>query len=380
MIKRFIIAIVALVIVAGGIVGYNLFLSNLMANIFANMKAPPVPVSVSAVKAGTWRPGIEAIGTAAAVRGTDLAVEASGIVREIHFTANDRVKRGQLLMQIDDRQERADLAAAKAAANLAESALKRSQELREKGVSASSSLDAAEAAAIEARATVAKIEASLSTKRLTAPFDGTVGIPQVETGAFVAPGTTYATLQDRTRMRVDFSLTEQQAAQVAPGMAVTVTSEVGDISATGKIVGIEPKIDPNSRLVTLRAEVPEAAAHLTPGQFVAVRVALPEEEGVIALPQTVVTSSLYGDSVYVVRPKQAEGEAKPEGEATEEPTLQAVQVFVTVGRHAAGTVEIVSGLKEGEQVVNAGQNKLSSGATVVIDNSLTPPGLAAAAN
>ncbi len=374
MIKRFLIAIVALVIVAGGIVGYNLFLANLMTNIFANMKAPPVPVSVSMVKAGTWQPGIEAIGTAAAVRGTDLAVEASGIVREIHFAANDRVKRGQLLVQIDDRQERADLAAAKAAAHLAETALKRAQELREKGVSASSSLDAAEAAAIEARATVAKIEASLSTKRLTAPFDGTIGIPQIETGAFVAAGTPFATLQDRSRMRVDFSLTEQQAALVAPGMAVTVTSEVGDISAKGQIVGIEPKIDPNSRLVTLRAEVPEAEAQLTPGQFVAVRVALPEEQGVIALPQTVVTSSLYGDSVYVVRPRPAEGET------AEEPTLQAVQVFVTVGRHAGGTVEIVSGLKEGEQVVNAGQNKLSSGATVVIDNSLTPPGLAAAAN
>ncbi|SOB92741.1 membrane fusion protein (multidrug efflux system) [Rhodobacter sp. JA431] len=361
MIKRFLIAIVALVIVAGGIIGFNLFMSQLMTNIFANMKAPPVPVSVSEVTAGSWEPGIEAIGTASAARGTDLAVEAAGIVREIRFKANDTVQKGQVLVQIDDRQERADLASAKAALDLAETALKRARELREKGVSAVSALDSAEAAALEARAAVAKIEATLSTKQLTAPFDGTVGIPQIETGAFVAAGTPYATLQDRSHMRVDFALTEQQAALVKPGMVVNLTSEAGDMALEGTISGIEPKIDPNSRLVTMRAEVPNADGALTPGQFLHVRVALPVEENIIALPQTVVTASLYGDSVFVVR------EVTPEG--ADEPQLQAKQVFIKVGRHAGERVEILEGLSVGDQVVNAGQNKLTSGAQVFIDNS-----------
>ncbi|MBZ4022708.1 efflux transporter periplasmic adaptor subunit [Rhodobacter sp. TJ_12] len=362
MIKRLLIAFVALVIVAGGIIGYNLFVGQMIASIFANMKSPPVPVSVSTVKTGSWEPGIEAIGTASAVRGTDLAVEAAGIVREIRFAANDVVKKGQILVQIDDRQERADLDSAKAALDLAETALRRARELRDKGVSAVSTLDAAEATAIEARATVAKIEAALSTKQLTAPFDGTIGIPQIETGAFVAAGTTYATLQDRSRMRVDFALTEQQAAQVQPGMAVSLTSESEGVTVRGTISGIEPKIDPNSRLVTMRAEVSEAEAKaLTPGQFLHVRVALPVEEDIIALPQTIVTSSLYGDSVFVVRdvPATKDDEAK----------LQAKQVFVKVGRHAGDRVEILSGLEVGDRVVNAGQNRLTSGATVIIDQS-----------
>ncbi|WP_444454227.1 efflux RND transporter periplasmic adaptor subunit [Rhodobacter capsulatus] len=367
MIKRLLIAIVALVIVAGGIIGYNLFVGKMIAGIFANMKAPPVAVSVTKVTAEDWQPGLEAIGTAAAVKGTDLATEAAGIVREIRFTANDHVEKGQALVQIDDRQERADLDAARAAETLAETALTRAKELRQKGVSATSALDEAEAAAIEARATVAKLEATLSTKQLTAPFAGTIGIPKIEIGSYVTPGTVFATLQDRSRMRVDFTLTESDAAIAKPGMPVTVTSEVGDVSVEGKITGIEPKIDPNSRLVTLRADVPNDGDKLTPGQFLHVRVALPVEKNVIALPQTVVSSSLYGDSVFVVR------EEKPEGADTAE--LHARQVFIKVGRHFDDKVEIRTGLEPGDQVVTAGQNKLSSGATVKIDNSQSLPGV-----
>ncbi|MFD2174479.1 efflux RND transporter periplasmic adaptor subunit [Rhodobacter lacus] len=363
MIKRLLIAIVALVIVAGGIIGYNLLIGQLMKTIFANMKAPAVPVSVSMVEAGTWTPQIEAIGTAAAMRGTDLAVEASGIVREIRFKANDTVTKGQVLVQIDDREERADLASAKAALDLADVTLKRARELRARGVSATSTLDEAEAAAAEARARVAKIEASLSTKVLTAPFEGVIGIPQIETGAYVSAGTTYATLQDRAHMRVDFALTEQQAAQVRAGMPVSLTSEGEDLSLSGTITGIEPKIDPNSRLVTMRAVVPDAAGRLTPGQFLHVQVALPAEENVIALPQSVVQASLYGDSVFVVR------EVTPEG--AEAPELQVKQVFVKVGRSAGDRLEIREGLTVGDRVVNAGQNKLTSGAAVTIDNSLS---------
>ena len=168
-------------------------------------------------------------------------------------------------------------------------------------------------------------------------------------------------------MRVDFTLTESEAALVSPGMSVTVTSEVGDVSAEGKITGIEPKIDPNSRLVTLRADVPNEGDKLTPGQFLRVRVALPVEKNVIALPQTVVSSSLYGDSVFVVREEKAEG--------SDTTSLQARQVFIKVGRHFDDKVEIRTGLQSGDLVVNAGQNKLSSGATVKIDNSQSLPGM-----
>lgn len=364
MIKRLLIAIVALVLVVGGIVGYNLFRSKMIAQFFANMKQPPVAVSVSEVKPITWTPGLEAIGTASAVRGTELAVEMGGTVQEIHFKANDRVEKGQLLLQIDDRSERADLTSAKAALDLAETNLKRARQLAQRGVSATSNLDQAEASAQEARATVAKLQAVLEKKRLVAPFAGVIGIPQVEIGEFVATGTAFATLQDRDHMRVDFTLSEQQARQAKVGQKVEVSTEDGTLNLTGEITGIEPKIDPNSRLVTLRAEIGNDGNQLTPGQFVHVRVVLPAEDGVIALPQTVVSSNLYGDSVFVVRKETPEG--------ADQPQLIAKQLFVTLGRRSGPLVEITKGLKAGDMVVNAGQNKLNSGATVAIDNTISP--------
>lgn len=364
MIKRLLIAILALILVGGGIVGFNLFRAKMIAQFFAGMKPPAVAVSVSEVVARSWTPGIEAIGTASAAQGTDLAIEAAGVVREIRFKANDTIAKDQVLVQIDDREERADLASAKAALELAETSLTRARELLARGVSATNTLDQAETAAVEARSTVIKLEATLTTKQLTAPFGGTIGIPQIEVGQFVTAGTAFATLQDRSHMRVDFTLTEQQAALVKPGMPVSVTSEVGDVSAMGAVTGIEPKIDPNTRLVTLRADVPNDGEQITPGQFLRVRVDLPAENGVIALPQTVVSSNLYGDSVYVVR------EEIPEG--ADAPVLMAKQVFVKLGRHSGTLVEITEGVQPGDKVVNAGQNRLSAGATVTIDNALSP--------
>lgn len=359
MIKRFLIAILVLALIGGGIVGFNLFRAKMIGQFFATMKPAPVPVTVTEVVPARWTPGIAAIGTASAAQGVDLAAEASGIVREIQFTAGDRVEKGQLLVQIDDRQERADLASAEAALDLAETSLKRARELRDRGVSATTTLDQAEAAAIEARSTVIKLKAALETKQLTAPFSGEIGIPQIEVGQYVTPGTTFATLQDRSHMRVDFSLSEQQAGLVKVGFPVTVTSEVGDLSQSGAITAIEPKIDANSRLVTIRAEVPNAEAALTPGQFLQVRVDLPAEEGVIALPQTVVASTLYGDSVYAVREETPEGGEKQ---------LVARQLFVKLGRRSGDLVEVTEGLKAGDLIVNAGQNRLTSGAVVTLED------------
>ncbi len=368
--KRLIIAAVALFLLAGGLIGFNIFKGIMIAQFFATMTPPPVTVSATKVEAITWEPGLETIGTARAGQGVDLSVEAAGVVRDIAFTANDKVKKGAVLLQIDDRSERADLASAEAALALAQTDLERAKALEARGVSSTNALQTAQAQATAAASSVAKLQAALDTKSLLAPFDGTVGIPQVEAGQFVTAGEIYATLQDTATMRVDFSLTEQQAPLVKAGAKVTVTSEVGDVSASGVITGIEPKIDPNSRLVTMRASV-ENPGSLTPGQFLRVRVALPEEKNVIALPQTVVASTLYGDSIYVIREEKKDGE---------EPILRAQQVFVKLGRSSGSVIEIREGLKVGDQVVNAGQNKLTPGASVVIDNSVSPDPKSAAAN
>lgn len=358
MFKRLVIAIILLGLVVGGIVWFKFFRDDMIAQYLSGMKPSPAPVSTEVVEAVTWQPGVEAVGTSLAVRGVDLAIESGGLVREIKFAANDTVTEGQHLIQIDDDSERANLAAAEASLGVAMTSATRAQTLQQRGVGAVNTVETADAQAESARAQVAQVQTMLDAKRLTAPFAGIIGIPRVEVGQWVTAGTVYATLQDATQMRVDFSVPEQEIASLEMGRAVTVQTEVGDFSAEGRITGIEPLVDQNSRLVSVRATVENPNGKILPGQFLRVRVSLPEEKDVIAVPQTAVMSSLYGDSIYVIRKGEAEDELKAE------------QVFVTVGRRAGGRIEVTKGLQVGDQIVTSGQNRLTSGARVKIDNSV----------
>lgn len=371
MLKRLALAVVLLALVVGGIVGFNLFRSRMISEFFAGQQPPPVTVSVIEAAPVTWTPGIEAIGTARAAQGVDLAVEAAGVVREILFEANERVEQGQLLVQIDDTIEQADLEAAQASLDLALTDLERFQTLRERGVTPTANVDTARAEATNARSQVAKLTAIMEQKALEAPFSGVIGLQQVDVGQYVIAGTTFATLQDLDTMRVDFTVPEQQIRLIEIGLAVTVTSEAGERAFSGRVIGIDPKIDPNSRLVNVRAEVEGPDDAINPGQFLQVRVELPPEDGVIALPQTAVSSNLYGDTVYVVRGGEDGGDG-----GDEELTVE--QVFVQVGRRSQGRVEILEGIEPGDRAVTAGQNRLSGGARVVIDNSVNPADTASA--
>ncbi|MBC8717401.1 efflux RND transporter periplasmic adaptor subunit [Ochrobactrum sp. Marseille-Q0166] len=370
MIKRLILAIIFLVIVVGGLVGFNLFRTQAIKDFFANMQPPAKTVSTITLEPTTWTPGIEAIGSAKAINGVDLTVQVSGIVDKIDFKANQEVKQGTVLLQLENSIETADLVAAKAEAVLADQNLKRAETLRTRGVGAVSDVDTTAAAASAKKAAVAKMQAVLDQKTVTAPFTGVIGISKVDVGQYLTPGTVIGTLQETDKMRIDFTVPEQSLPQLRLGQPVQVGPSMEQLNYSGTIVGIDPKIDPSSRLVSVRAEVQNDDPRLTPGQFVQVRVELPKEDNVLALPQTAVIRSLYGDYVYAVRPAQPkEGEKAPEGEAAKQ---VAQQVFVKIGRSYGGVVEITDGLKAGDIVITAGQNRLSAGTPVTIDNTVNP--------
>lgn len=409
MIKRFIIAFILLVLVCGGIVGFNLFRDNAIQQFFATMKPPAATVSTTIVKPTNWTPGVEAIGTVSAVRGVDLTVETAGIVKDILFHANQKVEANAVLLQLDDAAERADLDATKAQAALDQTALTRALELQKRGVGSESTLDTARATASASASQVNRLQAVLDQKLLTAPFGGTVGIPRIDLGQYLSPGTSVVTLQDLETMRADFSIPEQQLPLLKIDQKLRLGIGDGELPFAGTIRGIDPKIDPTSRLVTVRAEVANPEGKLTPGQFVQVRVELPEENNVLTVPQTALTSSLYGDFVFVVRPakpaaangaapaaakpeeKPATDTAKPAAEAPaakpeekpaaapaepkaeeQKPQLVLAQVFVKPGRRNAGLVEILEGIQPGDEVVTAGQNRLSNGMSVAVDNTIDP--------
>lgn len=361
MVKRFIIAIVLLGIVGGGLVGFNLFRDNMIAQIFANMPQQPATVSTVEARPVTWTPSIEAIGTVNAAQGVDLTVETAGVVKEIAFAPNTQVQAGALLMRLDDVVQKADVEAARTQADLEKGNLARAQDLTRRGVTTNVSLDQTQAAAQAAEAQLARALAVLEQRQLSAPFAGTIGLPRVDVGQYVAPGTIVATLQDLSTMRVDFSLPEQDLPKLTIGQRIEVRIEGLDESFPGALTGIDPRVDPATRLVALRGSIANAGGKLTPGQFVRIRVELPAEEGVIALPQTALSTSLYGDYVYVVRPSEADAEQ-----------LEVRQVFVTPGRRSGGVVEIAEGVAPDDQIVTAGQNRLSNGQPAIVDNSVNP--------
>ncbi|CAN7297444.1 efflux RND transporter periplasmic adaptor subunit [Mesorhizobium sp. LjRoot246] len=423
-----VLVLAMLVVVVGGIVGFNFLRDNGIKQYFASMKPPAATVSTTIAKPSSWTPGVEAIGTVKAVRGVDLTVETTGIVKDILFHANQKVADNAVLLQLDDAVERADLEAQKAQAALDQTSLARAIELTKRGVGSDSTLDTARAAASASASQVTKLQAVLDQKQLTAPFGGTVGIPKIDIGQYLAPGTAVVTLQDLDTMRVDFSVPEQQLALLKIGQTVRLGFGGEDRPFAGAIRGIDPKIDSSSRLVNIRAEVANPDGKLTPGQFVQVRVELPEEQNVLTLPQTALTTSLYGDFIFVVQPakpaeatpaqaakpeekpaapaadksadakpadakpadamkpaadaaKPAADETKPADKAADtakpaaegdKPALVLSQVFVKPGRRNQGMVEIVEGLKAGDEVVTAGQNRLFNGMSVAVDNTIDP--------
>jgi len=380
--KRFITVAVIVLLVAlicGGIIWFNFFRDKMIANFFAHFPVPTVTVSDIEVKPVTWTPGVDAVGTVSAAEGVDVATQVGGVVKAIDFKANDKVQSGALLVQIDDSVDRAGLAAAVSTVAVSQDALTRAQALVDRNVGTVADLQTAQNKLDQARGSLDQLKATIAQKAITAPFSGTVGIPKIDVGQYLQAGTVVATLQNLDNMKVDFTVPEQQVSSVKIGQPVKVGLTDDAMTLSGTITGIDPKIDPTSRLVSVQAKVANTGALLKPGQFVHVRAELPAEPNVISLPQTAVTISLYGSYVYQVVPAPAEpatatatAAAAPAtaSAAPAAPNLVAKQIFVQTGRRSSDQIEIVKGVDPGMEIVTAGQNKLSNGSAIAIDNSV----------
>jgi membrane fusion protein (multidrug efflux system) len=394
--KRFIVGAIVLLlvgIICAGLIWFNFFRDKMIAQFFANFPVPTVTISTVEVKPQTWMPGIDAVGTVAASRGVDVAGQVGGVVKSIAFKANDKINEGQVLVQLDDSVERSRLDAARSTVAVSQDALERTQQLFKRNFATSADMQAAQNKLDLAKGALEELNATLAQKSIKAPFAGTIGIPKVDVGQYLQAGTALATLQDLDKMKVDFTVPEQQLTQLKMGQSLVIGLTEDKMDFAGSITGIDPKIDPSSRLVSVQAVVDNSGDQLRPGQFVRVRVKLPEEPNVIALPQTAVIISLYGSYVYqiVEAPPPATppaGQQGAGGEAAEGggqppaagqapaapagPQLVAKQVFVETGRRSGTQIEVVKGVEPGMQIASSGQNKLSNGSHVAVDNSVDP--------
>lgn len=355
-------------ILGAGLYGFNAFRAEAINNAFNNMKMPPTPVAVAVAQQETMPRYAPGIGTLQAVHQVTVTSEVGGLVTKIFFQAGAQVKAGDPLVQLNDQPDQGDLANFKAQAKLAEVNLARSRELLARQNAAQATVDQNQAQLDQARANIAKTEGIIAQKLIRAPFDGALGIRQIEVGQYINAGGAVVTLTDLNNLYLNFTLPEQQRGGIAVGQKVLILVDayIGRVfEAT--LTTIEPQIDPGMRAIKAQATLANADHALQPGMFANIRVVLPPGPPVVTLPATSVDFTLYGDSVFVVREDGKDANGKP--------VLKATRTFVKTGVRDKGRVAILDGLSPGDQVVVSGQLKLQSGTEVVVQPSeaLAPP-------
>lgn len=327
---------------------------------------PAISVSAAVAREQPWQSRLPAIGTLKAYQGVDLTAEVQGTVKEVLFQSGEKVTLGQPLLQLDSEVERAILATAEAVRALARVEYQRGQDLIKRQAISKSEFDRLNAELLKAEASVTQLKAELDKKRILAPFAGTIGIRQVDTGDYLSPGTSFATLQDLSRLYVDFFLPEQDYPQLAIGQRVrlSLAAYPGEVFS-GEISALNPKVEETTRNVQVRAMLPNPDNKLLPGMFANLEVLLPGEKPQVLVPETAITYTLYGNSVYVIG-EQKDDQGAVVKDDKGQPRLVVERRFVETGERRDGQVLVLKGLKAGEQVVTAGQLKLDNGAHVAI--------------
>lgn len=361
--KLWIAVVAGLFVVAAALTGVKAMQIGAMIKAGKSFAPPPEPVATAQVQATEWQGSHPAIGTLVAVHSVIVASELPGTVREIFFDSGAAVRRGAELVKLDTSVEEAQLNASAADATLARQTLERTRHLRKNDNNTPADLDAAESRFKQAEATAASLRATIAKKTIRAPFDGRMGIRQVELGQVLSPGTPLATLQSIDPIYAEFYLPQQTLADLHRGMPARLhTDAFPGKSWEGHIATVNPEVDVATRNVRVRAVFANAESQLLPGMFGNVEVLSPDKRPVLIIPATSVIYAPYGDSVFTVVEKK-------EGD---KPALVASQKFVRLGDRRGDLVAVEAGLTAGETVVSAGAFKLRNGGAVVVKNDLAP--------
>lgn len=363
MIKRMLLM---LVVAAAVIAGLGYFkLRQVQAAVKSHTFTPP-PEAVTTVVARqeTWPSILNVVGTMAAVHGVTVAADLPGTVDEIKFESGKFVQAGEVLVTLDTRQERAQLAAMDAQHELAKVNYARQEQLVKEGVISRQDYDKAIADQKQTQANSAEIQATIDRKTIRAPFSGVLGIRQVNLGQYLAAGNPIVSLQSLDPIYVNFSVPQQVMPQMQIGRTVRLTADdLGGREFTGRVNAIDSVVDQGTRNIQVQATLANPGGKLRPGMFVNVQVGVGRERSVLPLPASAINYAPFGDSVFIVADlKDASGQS-----------YRGVrQQFVKVDGARGDQVGVVSGLKPGDEIVTSGVFKLRNGAPVQVNNAVQP--------
>jgi len=329
---------------------------------------PPMPVATvtsAPVKEEDWAPMLSAVGAVSAVQGAMVSTELAGTVSEIMFQNGGVAKKGDVIVKLDASQEEALLRSAEAEAELARTDLERTRGLASQNVVSKAELDAAESKFRRLTAVVDQMRSNIRKKTIVAPFDGELGIRQVNVGQMINAGQQVVLLQSLDPVYVDFALPQQHLQNLSTGLEARVrTDALPGREFVGKLTAINSAVDTATRNVTLQATLENPDHALRPGMFIKIDIVMPEKHKSLVIPGSAISYAPYGDSVFVIE-KQKDNKTGKESQVLR-------QQFVRVGEARGDFVSITTGLKAGETVVGTGVFKLRNGMAVAINNDLAP--------
>jgi membrane fusion protein (multidrug efflux system) len=363
MIKRMILmlAVVLVIIAALGFVKYRQIQSAIAQAVF---QPPPEAVTTIVAQQDTWPSTLSAIGTVAAVQGVTVSADLPGTVDRIAFVSGKWVRQGDVLVELDTRQERAQLAAVEAQRDLAGVNYSRRQGLLKEGIISREDFDTAAAGQKETEARVGEIRATIERKTIRAPFSGVLGLRQVNLGQYLSAGDPIVPLQSLNPVYVNFGIPQQEAGQAKIGRPVRISArDLAGPEFGGRVTAVDSVVDPATRNIQVQATLANPDGQLRPGMFVQAHLVVGASQSVIAIPTSGVNYAPYGDSVFVVTDlKDEKGK----------PYRGVRQQFVKLGGSRGDQVAVLSGVKPGDEVVTSGVFKLRNGAAVQINNKVVP--------
>ena len=361
--RKLIIAVGVFLVIVAVLAGVKVLQIRTMIAAGKAFVPPPETISSAVAHEEKWPDTLAAVGSITAVQGVTVSPEIAGKVSEIDFESGAVVAKGDLLVRLDTSSEEAQLRAVEAQVELARLNAERTRVLQSNHTVSQSELDTAEATLKQNQANADAIRATIEKKTIRAPFAGQLGIRMVNLGELLDVGKPIVSLQTLFPVFCDFSLPQQDLAQLRTGLAVRVSSDTYPGQAfAGTVTAINPDLDQTMRSVRLQATLENGEQRLHPGMFVRTVVVLPQEQPVLVVPATAILSAPYGDAVYLIEPQTSAGKTN----------LVVQQKFIRTGRAHGDFVSVESGLKAGDRVVTAGLFKLHNGARVQENNTDTP--------
>lgn len=380
--RKFLTVIVLLVVLVifGAVVGLQQFIAYKKSEAALNMPETVSLVTTMKVNEQEWTPVISAVGSIRPNQGAMLSAQSGGTVSKVLVKSGERVKKGQLLVEIDSSVEKASLKASEAQLPAAQANYNRYRNLVASNSASKAELDSAQSTYNQLVASIESLKAQIERRQIYAPFDGVAGIVNVNVGQYISVGTEVVRVEDQSSMKIRFTLPQTNLEDIFVGQKVTATIDaLPGMTFPARIIAIDPAVDSSTGLINLEALVESGQDKLLSGMFTRLNISLPTLRGQIVVPQIAVAYSMYGETVYVLQPLSDEDKALVEKMGKDvSKVFRVKQAEVKTQERSGIYAHLTKGLKAGDEIVTGGLQRLSNGVLVEVSEQ-TPVGVVAPA-